>query len=119
MVINMSAEKEMEPVGDGGLALEEAQPKVQKAKPEVKPPPLYKVVMLNDDYSPMEFVIEVLEGFFYMDRAQATEVMWKVHTQGKAICGVFTYDIAETKVSQVIDCARRNEYPLLCTLEAQ
>jgi len=76
--------------GDGHLLLEEA-------KPKIKPPPLYQVVMFNDDYTPMEFVVHVLEAFFTMDREKATRVMLQVHQEGKAVCGVFTRDIAETK----------------------
>ena len=95
---------------DDGLALEEA-------KPRIKRPPMYKVVLLNDDYTPMEFVVHILEQFFGMDRVRATRVMWKVHTEGKGVCGIFTRDVAETKVVQVNDFSRKNEPPLLCTLE--
>jgi ATP-dependent Clp protease adaptor protein ClpS len=97
--------------GDGYLLLEEA-------KPELKKPSLYKVMMMNDDYTPMEFVVHVLESFFTMDREQATRVMLQVHKDGKAKCGVFTRDIAETKAAQVIECAKQNEHPLLCEIEA-
>src|SRR5882672_1715318 len=79
---------------DGGLA-------VQESKPQLKPPPMYKVVLLNDDYTPMEFVVEVLESFFNMGRERATQVMLAVHTQGKGVCGIFTRDIAETKAALV------------------
>ena len=75
------------------------------------------MVLLNDDYTPMEFVVEVLERFFGMDRQTATRVMLEVHTRGKGVCGVFTYEIAETKVSQVTSYSREHQYPLLCTLE--
>lgn len=95
---------------EGGLA-------VQEAKPKLKPPPLYKVVLLNDDYTPMEFVVQILETFFVMNREQATQVMLHVHTRGKGVCGVFTREVAETKVAQVNEFARRNQHPLLCTLE--
>jgi ATP-dependent Clp protease adaptor protein ClpS len=95
----------------GGLAVEEAQPKVKR-------PPLYKVVLINDDYTPMEFVVEVLEIFFRMNREQATHVMLTVHTQGKGVCGIFTRDIAETKAAQVNQYAREHEHPLLCEIEA-
>jgi ATP-dependent Clp protease adaptor protein ClpS len=95
---------------DTDVALKEAQPKVKK-------PPLYKVVLLNDDYTPMEFVVHVLEQFFQLDRTLATRIMLEVHTRGKGICGVFTREIAETKVSQVNAYARENQHPLLCTLE--
>ena len=90
---------------------------VQEAKPKLRQPPLYKVMLLNDDYTPMEFVVEVLEMFFSMDRPKATRVMMHVHTRGKGICGVFTREIAETKVMQVNEYARKNQHPLLCDLE--
>ncbi len=105
----MSEEDEGE--SGGGLAL-------QESKPELKRPPLFKVVLLNDDYTPMEFVVEVLESFFRMNREQATHVMLTVHTQGKGVCGIFTRDIAETKAAQVNQYARENEHPLLCEIEA-
>jgi ATP-dependent Clp protease adaptor protein ClpS len=95
---------------DHGLAL-------QEAKPKLKRPPLFKVLLLNDDYTPMEFVVEVLESFFQMDRAKATQVMLHVHTRGRGVCGVFTRDIAETKVAQVNDYSRSNQHPLLCSME--
>ena len=98
------------PDDDQGLGVEEARPKIKK-------PPLYQVVLLNDDYTPMEFVVEVLESFFGMDRQTATRVMLEVHTKGKGICGVFAYEIAETKVAQVSSFADQNQHPLLCTLE--
>jgi ATP-dependent Clp protease adaptor protein ClpS len=90
---------------------------VEEAAPQVKQPPLYSVVLLNDDYTPMEFVVEVLERFFRMDRETATRVMLEVHMKGKGVCGVFTYEIAETKVAQVTTYARDNQHPLMCTLE--
>ena len=90
---------------------------LQEARPKLKKPPLYKVILLNDDYTPMEFVVEVLESFFHMDRAKATQVMLHVHTRGVGVCGVFTRDIAETKVAGVTDFARVNQHPLLCTME--
>lgn len=96
---------------EGGLA-------VQEAEPALKPPPMYKVVLINDDYTPMEFVVEVLEVFFYMSREKATQVMLSVHTQGKGICGVFTRDIAETKALQVNQYSRENQHPLLAEIEA-
>lgn len=92
---------------------------VLEARPKLKKPPLYKVLMLNDDYTPMEFVVDVLNRFFGMDEAKATSVMLQVHQQGVGLCGVFTYEIAETKVTQVIDFARRHEHPLQCTLERE
>lgn len=90
---------------------------VDEARPATKRPPLYKVVLLNDDYTPMEFVVEVLEKFFRMDRGKATQVMLHVHTRGKGVCGLFTYDIAETKVALVNQYSRDHQHPLLCTME--
>ena len=90
---------------------------VDEAKPKVKPPPLYRVVLLNDDFTPMEFVVEVLESIFGMERTRATQVMLEVHTKGKGICGVFSYEIAETKVAQVMGVANQHQHPLLCTME--
>lgn len=91
---------------------------VQESKPIMKKPPMYKVVMLNDDYTPMEFVVHVLESFFNMNREQATKIMLQVHTEGKAVCGIFTRDIAETKAEQVNQCSKDNEHPLLCEIDA-
>ncbi len=90
---------------------------VQEAKPRTKRPPLYKVLLLNDDYTPMEFVVEILETYFSMDRSQATQVMLQVHTRGSGVCGVFSRDVAETKVEQVNSYARQQQHPLLCTME--
>jgi ATP-dependent Clp protease adaptor protein ClpS len=90
---------------------------VEEARPQVKQPPLYQVVLLNDDYTPMEFVVDVLEKFFTLDRPTATRIMLEVHTKGKGVCGVFTYEIAETKVAQVTTYARDHQHPLMCTLE--
>ena len=90
---------------------------VEEARPELKRPPRYQVVLLNDDYTPMDFVVEILEQIFTMDRTSATRVMLEVHTRGKGICGIFTYEIAETKVAQVNSYARQHQHPLLCTLE--
>jgi ATP-dependent Clp protease adaptor protein ClpS len=88
-----------------------------RTRPRTKKPSNYKVLMLNDDYTPMEFVVLVLQRFFSMSIEDATRVMLQVHQQGIAICGVFTYEVAETKVSQVIDFARENQHPLQATLE--
>ena len=96
--------------GDDGLALEEARPKLKR-------PSLYKVVLLNDDFTPMEFVVEILERFFGMGREKATQIMLHVHTRGKGVCGVYTHDIAETKVAQVNEYSRKHQHPLLCTME--
>lgn len=90
---------------------------VQEAKPKLQAPPMYKVLMFNDDYTPMDFVVEVLELFFGMNREQATKVMLTVHTEGKAVCGLFTRDIAETKAMQVNQYARESQHPLLCEIE--
>ncbi|HEV2322266.1 MAG TPA: ATP-dependent Clp protease adapter ClpS [Gammaproteobacteria bacterium] len=90
---------------------------VDEAKPRIKRPPLYKVVLLNDDYTPMEFVVEILQNFFHMDRSKATQIMLHVHTRGKGVCGVFPYEIAETKAALVNDYSRKHQHPLLCTLE--
>ncbi|WP_058555832.1 ATP-dependent Clp protease adapter ClpS [Thiohalocapsa sp. ML1] len=90
---------------------------VQESKPALKRPPLFKVLLVNDDYTPMEFVVHVLETFFRMNREKATQVMLHVHTRGVGVCGVYTRDIAETKVNQVNDFSRENHHPLLCTME--
>lgn len=90
---------------------------VEEAQPQVKKPPLYQVVLLNDDYTPMEFVVDVLERIFALDRTRATRIMLEVHTRGKGVCGVFTFEIAETKVAQVMTYARQHQHPLLCTME--
>ena len=84
-----------------------------------KKPSLYRVLLLNDDYTPMEFVVYVLERFFSKSREQATEIMLHVHNHGVGVCGVFTYEVAETKVAQVLDLARRHEHPLQCTMEKE
>lgn len=89
----------------------------REARPRLKRPPLYKVVLMNDDYTPMEFVVHILEIFFSIDRDHATNIMLDVHTHGKGVCGIFTHEIAETKVSLVNDYSRENQHPLLCTLE--
>jgi ATP-dependent Clp protease adaptor protein ClpS len=90
---------------------------VEEARPKVKQPPLYRVVLINDDYTPMEFVVEVLESIFGMERTRATQVMLEVHTRGKGVCGVYNYEIAETKVAQVMTTAKQHQHPLLCTME--
>jgi ATP-dependent Clp protease adaptor protein ClpS len=83
----------------------------------VKPPSLYKVVLLNDDFTPMEFVVQVLQQFFYMNREKAMTVMLQVHEQGRGVCGIFSKDIAATKVEQVMQFARQHQQPLQCTME--
>ena len=93
-----------------GLLLEEARPKLKR-------PSLYSVVILNDDYTPMEFVVEVLEHFFRKDRTVATQIMLTIHTKGKAVCGMYPRDVAETKTCAVNQYARESEHPLLCEIE--
>jgi len=90
-----------------------------KPRPKRKKPSLYKVLLLNDDYTPMDFVIHVLENFFGKTSAEATEIMLHVHRRGVGVCGIFTYEVAETKVMQVMDYARSNEQPLQCTMEKE
>ncbi len=86
-------------------------------RPELQPPPLYRVLLINDDYTPMDFVIEVLQLFFGMNRERATQIMLHVHTRGQGVCGVFTREVAETKVLQVNDFSRTHQHPLMCTME--
>jgi ATP-dependent Clp protease adaptor protein ClpS len=88
-----------------------------RTRAKTKKPTPYKVLMLNDDYTPMEFVVEVLQRFFRMDIEQATRVMLHVHQRGVGVCGIFSYEVAETKVNQVMDFAKQNQHPLQCTLE--
>lgn len=92
---------------------------VTKTAPKTKKPPLYKVLLLNDDFTPMEFVVYVLERFFHKNRQEATTIMLHVHRRGVGVCGVFTYEVAETKVNQVVDHARQNQHPLQCTMEKE
>ena len=90
-----------------------------QTRTRTKKPSLYRVLLLNDDYTPMEFVVYVLERFFNKTREEATTIMLHVHQNGVGVCGVFTYEVAETKVAQVLDLARRNEHPLQCTMEKE
>lgn len=90
-----------------------------KARPKTKKPDLYKVLLLNDDYTPMEFVIHILERFFNKNKQESTDIMMHVHRRGVGVCGIFTYEIAETKVAQVMDYARANEQPLQCIMEKE
>ena len=90
-----------------------------KTRAKTQKPGLYKVLLLNDDYTPMEFVIHILERFFNKNRHEATDIMLHVHRRGVGLCGVFTYEVAETKVNQVMDFARANEQPLQCTMEKE
>jgi ATP-dependent Clp protease adaptor protein ClpS len=101
---------EQERHDQGGLA-------TATAKPKLKRPPMYKVILLNDDYTPMEFVVHVLEVFFSMEREKATQIMLAVHTQGSAVVGIFPRDIAETKSEQVNQYAQENNHPLMSTVE--
>jgi len=104
-------EDPLEPGRDTGVLEAPAEPKIKK-------PPLYRVVLLNDDYTPMEFVVEVLQTFFGLDRERATQVMLAVHTQGRATCGIFPRDIAETKSAQVNQYAQENLHPLISEIES-
>ncbi|MEM9147604.1 MAG: ATP-dependent Clp protease adapter ClpS [Pseudomonadota bacterium] len=88
-----------------------------RAKEKTKKPSLYRVLLLNDDYTPMEFVVYVLERFFHLDHTRAVEIMLRVHNQGLAVVGIYPYEVAETKVTQVMDSARSNQHPLQCTME--
>lgn len=90
---------------------------IEESRPEVDRPPLYQVILLNDDFTPMDFVVAVLETFFSMDREHATRIMLHVHTRGRGVCGVFTREVAETKVTQVNEFSRVHQHPLLCTME--
>jgi ATP-dependent Clp protease adaptor protein ClpS len=90
---------------------------VEETRPEVKRPPLYRVLLVNDDYTPMQFVVGILESVFRMERTTATRVMLEVHTKGRGVCGVFSFEIAETKVAQVTSIAQQQQHPLLCTME--
>lgn len=104
---------------DGNTAEENEAGLLLKPKPKTKKPSMYKVLLLNDDYTPMEFVVHILEKFFNKNRQEATDVMLHVHRRGVGICGIFTYEVAETKVAQVMDFARSNEQPLQCTMEKE
>ncbi|KGO99603.1 ATP-dependent Clp protease adapter ClpS [Novilysobacter defluvii] len=90
---------------------------VEVTRPKLQPPPMYSVILLNDDYTPMDFVVEVLMRFFPMTAEKATQIMLHVHTRGRAVCGVFTREVAESKVAQVNEFSRINQHPLLCTME--
>lgn len=98
-------------VGPGPLSV------VEKSRTETRPPRRYSVFLLNDDYTPMEFVVEVLQRFFSLGRDKATQIMLHVHTRGKGVCGIFTREIAETKVNQVNDYSREHQHPLMCSME--
>lgn len=106
-----------EPPGFGGGDNQSGTAIVTKTKPRTKRPNLYRVLLLNDDYTPMEFVVHVLERFFNKNREDATRIMLHVHQNGVGECGVFTYEVAETKVTQVMDFARKHQHPLQCVME--
>ncbi len=110
VTISMSSDKDT-PGTDLGV--------VTQVRPKTKRPPLYKVLLLNDDFTPMEFVVHVLERFFGLSNAQAIEIMLTVHKKGVALVGVFSHEIAETKVNQVMDFARQHQHPLQCTMEKE
>jgi ATP-dependent Clp protease adaptor protein ClpS len=110
-IITMAGKDSEDDDGDIGVALD--------VKPKTKRPPLYKVLILNDDFTPMEFVVMVLERFFSMTNAQAYDIMLTVHKKGLAVVGVFSHEIAETKVAQVMGYAQRHQHPLQCTMEKE
>jgi len=101
--------------GDQGAGVRSSV--ITQTKPKTQKPSMYRVLLLNDDYTPMEFVVYVLEQFFNKSREDATRIMLHVHQHGVGVCGVFTYEVAETKVAQVVDTARRHQHPLQCTME--
>ena len=109
--VYMMADKKDDDDGDVGVVLE--------TKPKTKRPPMYKVMILNDDFTPMEFVVHVLEKFFGLSHAQSFELLLVVHKKGVAVVGVFSHEIAETKVAQVMDFAQRHQHPLQCTMEKE
>jgi ATP-dependent Clp protease adaptor protein ClpS len=109
----MSGDKDEEEKGGGlGSVVTQVRPKTRK-------PSLYRVLLLNDDYTPMEFVVDVLERIFKKSHEEAVRIMLHVHQNGVGLCGVYTYEVAETKVAQVLDSARRNQHPLQCTMEKE
>lgn len=90
-----------------------------RVRPKTKKPSMYRVLLLNDDFTPMDFVVHVLERFFSKNKQEATEIMMQVHRRGVGVCGVYTYEVAETKINLVMDYARKNEHPLQCTMEKE
>lgn len=102
----------------GAVSHKECAVVLEQAKPSLKQPPMFQVFLLNDDFTPMEFVVEVLQKYFDMNFERAQKVMLQIHSYGRAVCAIYPYDIAETKVALVTDYARQHEYPLLCDLEA-
>jgi ATP-dependent Clp protease adaptor protein ClpS len=119
MALNMAMHRDIISAGDDDQGIDEGVGTgvATKTRTRTKTPSPYKVLMLNDDYTPMEFVVLVLQSFFKMGIEDATRVMLHVHQRGVGVCGIFPYEVAETKVSQVIDFARQNQHPLQCTLE--
>ena len=114
---HMSGDDDGESNGTGGGKGNNQTGVVTRTRTRTKKPSMYKVLMLNDDYTPMEFVVQVLEQFFNKAHEEAVKIMLHVHQRGVGVCGVYTYEVAETKVTQVIDYARKNQHPLQCTLE--
>lgn len=106
-----AADRPEEPDWDGGI--------VTQTRPKTKRPSMYRVLLLNDDYTPMEFVVDILERIFNKSHEEAVRIMLHVHQNGVGVCGVFTYEVAETKVAQVLDAARRSQHPLQCTMEKE
>ena len=107
------------PSKDPGTVIAPHTDRALKSKPDTKKPSLYKVFLLNDDYTPMEFVVQVLESFFSKSRAEATRIMMHVHRKGAGLCGVYPFDVAETKVARVMLAARQAQHPLQCTMEKE
>ncbi len=105
--------------GDGDAGDDFGTKVAVKGRPRTKKPTMYRVLMLNDDYTPMEFVVHVLERFFQKNREDATRIMLHVHRRGVGVCGIYTYEVAETKVMQVMDLAHQNQHPLQCTIEKE
>lgn len=114
-VPNWSAPRSGDPDRDGDLDTGT----ITKTRPKTQRPSLYRVLLLNDDFTPMEFVVHVLEHFFHKSYDEATQIMLHVHQKGIGVCGVFTHEVAETKVNQVTDFARRHQHPLQCTMEKE
>lgn len=119
LILNNSGDNAQNPEDGNGDNQDQQTGLLVKPKPKTKKPSMYKVLLLNDDYTPMEFVVHILEKFFNKSRQEATDIMLHVHRRGVGICGIFTYEIAETKVAQVMDFARTNEQPLQCTMEKE
>ncbi len=115
--ISASADKGRD--GDGRGEEDAGTGIITKTRPKTKKPSLYKVLLLNDDYTPMEFVVYVLEKFFGKSAEEATRIMLHVHQKGVGVCGIYTYEVAETKVEQVMKFSRQNEHPLQCTMEKE